>query len=45
MLVMKFYANRPQDRENIFDMAPTPDELAKVRRYLDMMPLILLQGA
>ena len=37
MLVMKFYANRPQDREDIFDMAPTPDELAKVRRYLDMM--------
>ena len=37
MLVMKFYANRPQDREDIFDMAPTSDELAKVRRYLDMM--------
>ncbi len=37
MLVMKFYANRPQDREDIFDMDPTPDELAKVRRYLDMM--------
>ena len=37
MLVMKFYANRPQDREDIFDMAPAPDELVMVRRYLDMM--------
>ncbi len=37
MLVMKFYANRPQDREDIFDMEPKPQELVKVRRYLDMM--------
>ena len=37
MLVMKFYANRPQDREDIFDMAPTSHELMAVRRYLDMM--------
>jgi hypothetical protein len=37
MLVMKFYANRPQDREDIFDMSPTGDELTKVRKYLDMM--------
>lgn len=37
MLVMKFYANRPQDREDIFDIAPKPAELAKVRRYLDVM--------
>ena len=37
LLVMKFYANRQQDREDIFDMAPKPKELTKVRRYLDMM--------
>lgn len=37
MLVMKFYANRPQDREDIFDMDPAPNELVMVHRYLDMM--------
>lgn len=37
MFVMKFYANRPQDREDIFDMGPTPNELARIRKYLDMM--------
>ena len=36
---MKFYANRPQDREDIIEMKPTPEEMAYVRKYLDMLRL------
>ena len=39
LLCMKFYANRPQDREDIMEMKPTSDEMGYVRRYLDMLTL------
>ena len=36
---MKFYANRPQDREDIMEMKPTSQEMAYVRKYLEMLKL------
>ena len=39
LLCMKFYANRPQDREDIIEMKPTLEEISFVRRYLDMLRL------
>ena len=39
LLCMKFYANRPQDREDIMEMKPTPEEMDFVRRYLDVLRL------
>jgi hypothetical protein len=39
LLCMKFYANRPQDREDIMEMKPTSGEMAYVRKYLDMLRL------
>jgi hypothetical protein len=37
LLAMKFYANRPQDREDIINMKPTHREMAYVRKYLNML--------
>jgi hypothetical protein len=37
LLAMKFYANRPQDRQDIIHMKPTPDEIGYVRKYLNML--------
>lgn len=37
LLAMKCYANRPQDRQDIVAMKPTPEELEFVRRYLNML--------
>lgn len=37
LLAMKFYANRPQDREDILYMKPTPDEIVFIRKYLNML--------
>ena len=37
LLAMKFYANRPQDREDIIHMEPTPEELDYIRKYLNML--------
>jgi hypothetical protein len=34
---MKFYANRPQDREDITAMKPSRDEIEYSRRYLHML--------
>jgi hypothetical protein len=34
---MKFYANRPQDREDIIHINPTPDEIDTIRKYLNML--------
>jgi len=39
LLCMKFYANRPQDREDLLEMKPTLKEMAYVRKYLDMLRL------
>lgn len=39
LLAMKFYANRPQDREDIFHMKPAPEELDYIRKYLNMLRL------
>lgn len=39
LLAMKFYANRPQDREDIIHMKPTPDEIDTIRKYLNMLRL------
>lgn len=39
LLCMKFYANRPQDREDIMEMKPTLEETSFVRKYLDMLKL------
>jgi hypothetical protein len=39
MLCMKFYANRPQDREDIMEMKPSMEEMAYVRKYLEMLKL------
>jgi len=39
LLAMKFYANRPQDREDILHMKPTPDEIDDIRKYLNMLRL------
>ena len=39
LLCMKFYANRPQDREDIVAIKPTMDELEYIRKYLDMLKL------
>ncbi len=39
LLCMKFYANRPQDREDIMEMKPTSEEMGYVHRYLDMLRL------
>ena len=36
LLCMKFYANRPQDRQDIMEIMPTPEEMAFIRKYLDM---------
>lgn len=35
LMVTKFVAHRPADREHIQDMKPTVDELAAVRQHLD----------
>lgn len=37
LLATKFYASRPQDREDIRDMRPSRDEIYFVRRYLEQM--------
>lgn len=37
LLVMKFYANRPQDRQDIIEMKPSPMEIDYIRKYLDML--------
>lgn len=37
LLATKCYANRPQDREDIFAMQPTTGELEFVRTYLTML--------
>ncbi len=37
LLATKCYANRPQDREDIFAMQPTAGELGFVRTYLTML--------
>ena len=39
LLAMKFYANRPQDREDILHMKPASDELDYIRKYLNMLRL------
>lgn len=39
LLCLKFYANRPQDREDIMEMKPTSDEMGYVRKYLAMLKL------
>jgi hypothetical protein len=39
LLCMKFYANRPQDREDIIEMKPTSEEMAFVLRFLNMLKL------
>ena len=38
-LCMKFYANRPQDREDIMEMKPALEDMSYVRKYLDMLKL------
>ena len=37
LLATKCYANRPEDREDIFAMQPTAEELGFVRTYLTML--------
>jgi hypothetical protein len=37
LLAMKFYANRPVDREDISVMSPTSEELDFVQTYLNML--------
>ncbi len=37
LLAMKFYANRPQDRQDIIEMKPSPEEIEYIRKYLDML--------
>lgn len=37
LLAMKFYANRPQDREDITETRPSRDEIDYCRRYLHML--------
>ncbi|MEN8127149.1 MAG: DUF6036 family nucleotidyltransferase [Planctomycetota bacterium] len=39
LLAMKFFANRPQDREDIVHMKPAPDETDYIRKYLNMLRL------
>lgn len=39
LLVMKFYANRPQDRQDIIEMKPSSEEIEYIRRYLNMLRL------
>ncbi|MFI4912492.1 MAG: DUF6036 family nucleotidyltransferase [Sedimentisphaeraceae bacterium JB056] len=39
LIAMKFYANRPQDREDILNMRPTKDELSYIEKYLNMLKL------
>jgi hypothetical protein len=39
LLAMKFYANRPQDREDILNIKPTQGELEYIGRYLNMLKL------
>lgn len=39
LIAMKFYAGRPQDREDIIAMAPTPDELDFAEHYVDALRL------
>ena len=39
LLAMKFFANRPQDREDILHIKPTHDELNYIRKYLNMLRL------
>lgn len=39
LLATKFFASRPQDREDIRDMQPNRDELYFVRRYLEQMAI------
>lgn len=39
LLATKFFANRPQDRDDIRELQPTEDELYFVRRYLEQMRL------
>jgi len=34
---MKFYANHPQDREDIVQMRPSQDEIRYIRHYLDTL--------
>jgi len=37
LLAMKFYANRSQDRQDIIEMEPSPEEIDYIRKYLDML--------
>jgi len=39
LLAMKFFANRPQDREDIIYIRPTHEELDCIRKYLNMLRL------
>lgn len=37
LLAMKFYANRPQDRQDIVEMKPSREEIEYIRKYLNML--------
>ena len=37
LLAMKFYANRPQDRQDIIAMKPSREEIEFCRRYLNLL--------
>ena len=37
LLAMKFYANRPQDRQDIIEMKPSSEEIDYIRKYLNML--------
>jgi len=37
LLAMKFYAHRPQDRQDVIAMKPSRDEIYYCRRYLDSL--------
>ncbi len=37
LLAMKFYANRPQDRQDIIEMHPSREEIDFIRKYLNML--------
>ncbi|MCI0499153.1 MAG: DUF6036 family nucleotidyltransferase [Planctomycetales bacterium] len=37
LLAMKFFANRPQDRQDIIEMYPSHDEIDFARKYLNML--------
>jgi hypothetical protein len=39
LMAMKFYANRPQDRQDILEMKPSLEELGYIRKYLNMLRL------